>query len=324
MIITRTPYRISLFGGGTDYPEWYLNNEGSVVSFAIDKHSYISLRELPPFFDHRYRVAYSKVEVTNKIDEIVHPAVRVGFTKYASDLNLELHHHGDLPARSGIGSSSAFAVGLIKALSALNNSDLSSIELANMAIELEQNDLSEIVGSQDQIACTFGGLNLIKFGIGNKWSVNEVSVSENYKTEIENRIILLYSGISRTSSDISKSLVKNLESKSDLFKATHQLALNAFKIINNEKDLSLIGPMLIDSWKIKSEFNSASVTPNLEEFFDKGLKNGAEGGKILGAGGGGFFLFWIDPSARKSFIEKMRPALIVPVKIDRAGSSRIY
>ena len=268
MIITRTPYRISLFGGGTDYPEWYLNNEGSVVSFAIDKHSYISLRELPPFFEHRYRVAYSKVEVTNKKDEIVHPAVRVGFTKYASDLNLELHHHGDLPARSGIGSSSAFAVGLIKALSALNNSDLSSIELANMAIELEQNDLSEIVGSQDQIACTFGGLNLIKFGIGNKWSVNEVSVSENYKTEIENRIILLYSGISRTSSDISKSLVKNLESKSDLFKATHQLALNAFKIINNEKDLSLIGPMLIDSWKIKSEINSASVFINpLQPFF---------------------------------------------------------
>jgi len=323
MIITRTPYRISLFGGGTDYPEWYLNNEGSVVSFAIDKHSYISLRELPPFFDHRYRVAYSKVEVTNKIDEIVHPAVRAGFTKYASDLNLELHHHGDLPARSGIGSSSAFAVGLIKALSALNNSDLSSIELANMAIELEQNDLSEIVGSQDQIACTFGGLNLIKFGIGNKWAVNKIAISDNYKTEIENRIILLYSGINRLSSDVSRTLVENLDSKSNLLQATHGLAMEAYEIITNEKDLSLIGPMLIDSWKIKSEINSASITPKLEEFFTKGLKNGAEGGKILGAGGGGFFLFWIDPELRKRFIEKMDPALVVPIKIAELGSTRI-
>ena len=323
MIITRTPYRISLFGGGTDYPEWYLNNEGSVVSFAIDKHSYISLRELPPFFDHRYRVAYSKVEVTNKIDEIVHPAVRAGFTKYASDLNLELHHHGDLPARSGIGSSSAFAVGLIKALSALNNSDLSSIELANMAIEFEQNDLSEIVGSQDQIACTFGGLNLIKFGIGNKWAVNKIAISDNYKTEIENRIILLYSGINRLSSDVSRTLVENLDSKSNLLQATHGLAMEAYEIITNEKDLSLIGPMLIESWKVKKEINSASVTPHLEDFFAKGLKMGASGGKILGAGGGGFFLFWIDPELRERFIEKMNPALVVPIKIAELGSTRI-
>jgi len=323
MIITRTPYRISLFGGGTDYPEWYLNNEGSVVSFAIDKHSYISLRELPPFFDHRYRVAYSKVEVTNKIDEIVHPAVRAGFTKYASDLNLELHHHGDLPARSGIGSSSAFAVGLIKALSSLNNSDLSKVELANMAIELEQNDLNEIVGSQDQIACAFGGLNLIKFGIGNNWSVNKIKISNNYKTEIESRIILLYSGINRLSSDVSRTLVENLDSKSNLLQATHGLAMDAYEIIKHEKDLRLIGPMLIESWKIKSEINSASVTPNLEEFFAKGLKNGAEGGKILGAGGGGFFLFWIDPELRKRFIEKMDPALVVPIKIAELGSTRI-
>lgn len=323
MIITRTPYRISLFGGGTDYPKWYSNNEGSVLSFAIDKHSYINLRELPPFFDHRYRVAYSKVEVANNINEIIHPAVRAGFIKYASNLNLELHHHGDLPARSGIGSSSAFAVGLIKALSSLNNSELSKVELASMAIDLEQNDLNEIVGSQDQIACAFGGLNLIKFGIGNNWSVHRIKISDNYKTEIENRIILLYSGINRLSSDISKTLIENLDLKSNLLKATHRLAMDAYEIIKHEKDLSLIGPMLIESWNIKKEINSASVTPHLEDFFTKGLKLGAKGGKILGAGGGGFFLFWIDPELREHFIKKMSPAIVVPIRIAELGSTRI-
>lgn len=323
MIIISTPYRISLFGGGSDYPIWYLKNEGSVLSFAINKHSYISLRELPPFFDHRYRVAYSKVEVVNEINKIVHPAVRAGFTKYASNLNLELHHHGDLPARSGIGSSSAFAVGLIHALHALNNAVLSKIELANMAIELEQSDLNEIVGSQDQISCTFGGLNLIKFGIGNKWSVNKIAISDNYKTEIENRVVLLYSGIDRSSSDVSQTLIENLDSKSNLVKATHSLAMDAYEIIKYEKDLRLIGPMLTESWKIKKEINSASVTPRLEDFFAKGLKAGAEGGKILGAGGGGFLLFWIDPELRDHFIEKMKPALFVPIKMNELGSTRI-
>ena len=163
MIITRTPYRVSLFGGGSDLPLWYEKHGGKVVSFSIDKYSYLTLRELPPFFKHKYRISYSKVETANVIEEIQHPAVRAAFRKIAADMSLELHHHGDLPAQSGVGSSSAFAVGLINALSILRGNNKSKSELAQMAIDLEQIDLMENVGSQDQIACAVGGLNYLEF-----------------------------------------------------------------------------------------------------------------------------------------------------------------
>ena len=178
MIITRTPYRISLFGGGTDYPAWYKENGGEVISFAIDKYCYLTTRILPPFFDHKYRIAYSKVEMTKTIDEIQHKAVRGALRIYCPDLSLEIHHDGDLPARTGIGSSSAFAVGIIHSLSLLQQKTLSKLELADAAIHFEQVELNENVGSQDQIACAVGGLNYITFGGESNWVLEPLMISE--------------------------------------------------------------------------------------------------------------------------------------------------
>ena len=323
MIITRTPYRVSLFGGGTDHPDWYRKNRGAVLSFAIDKYCYITLRELPPFFDHSYRVAYSKVETVTSIDEIIHPAVREGFRKYAPGLPLELHHHGDLPSRSGVGSSSAFAVGLIHSLSILNNSPLSANEIANHAITFEQKILNETVGSQDQIACSLGGMNFIEFGPGDSWSATKLSPSSNYLKEIESRIVLLFSGISRLSSDVSKSLIENLELKKNSMTRTEELANECRVIFESEGDLNQIGSMLNESWKLKKFMNPSSVTPLLQDFFEKALKAGAQGGKILGAGGGGFFLFWVDPEIRDYFINEMSPSVHVPIQISNEGTTRI-
>ena len=323
MIITRTPYRVSLFGGGTDHPTWYRDNGGAVLSFAIDKFCYINIRELPPFFSHRYRVAYSKVEMTKQLDEIIHPAVREGFRKYAPNVSLELHHHGDLPAQSGVGSSSAFAVGLIHSLLALRGETVTLENLADQAIELEQKDLLETVGSQDQIACAIGGMNLIEFGKGDRWTASPLHLSSDYIAEIEDRIVLLFTGISRSSSDISKSLLENLQSKADLMNRTHELALECNNILRDNRDLSLIGPMLLESWELKKRMNPASVTSLLDDFLERALKAGAEGGKILGAGGGGFCLFWVNPNNRDSFIRQMSPAVHVPIRISLEGSTRI-
>lgn len=323
MIITRTPYRVSLFGGGTDHPDWYRKHGGAVVSFAIDKFCYINIRELPPFFKHNYRVAYSKVEMTEKIYEIKHPAIREGFRKFAPNLRLELHHHGDLPAKSGVGSSSAFAVGLIHSLHALRGDSISLEYLANEAIELEQKDLLETVGSQDQIACSLGGMNFIEFGLGDKWVATPIFPSSDYFAAIESHIVLLFSGISRSSSDVSKFLLENLDTKAEMMKRTHHLALKCADIFRSEGDLMQIGPMLLESWNLKKQMNPASVTPLLEEFLGNALEAGADGGKILGAGGGGFCLFWVKPSKRESFIQKMSPAVHVPIRIEHEGSTRI-
>lgn len=323
MIITRTPYRISLFGGGTDHPNWYRDNGGAVLSFTIDKFCYINVRELPPFFEHKFRVVYSKVETVQLVDEIVHPAVREGFRKFAPEYNLELHHHGDLPAQSGVGSSSAFAVGLIHSLLVLKGKDVSPKNLANLAIDLEQKILLETVGSQDQIACALGGLNFIEFGSGDSWNATPLLPSPRYLEAIEDRIVLLFSGISRLSSDISKSLLENLGTKTRVMARTQKLATECRDIFQNEGDLAQIGSMLVESWNLKKLMNPASVTPVLEDFFDRAMKVGAEGGKILGAGGGGFFLFWVDPEYRESFIQQMSPAIAVPIRISHEGSTRI-
>jgi|688.fasta_scaffold40401_5 D-glycero-alpha-D-manno-heptose-7-phosphate kinase len=323
MIITRTPYRISLFGGGTDHPSWYQKNCGAVLSFTIDKYSYLNVRVLPPFFNHKYRISYSKVEELKNLSEIKHPAVRQAFVKYAQGKHLELHHHGDLPARSGVGSSSAFSVGVIQALLALNEKKVTAIELAKLAIEFEQVDLAENVGSQDQIACALGGINFISFGPQNYWDAEPVVLSDSYIQEIEKRIILIYSGIDRVSSNVTKYLLENIDLKVVEMKRTQQLAEECKNIFLTEGELSIIGPMLIESWELKRKSNPAAVNPNLENFFMRGLSAGASGGKILGAGGGGFFLFWVEPENETKFRESMSSHIIIPIRISKTGSTRI-
>lgn len=321
MIITKTPYRISLFGGGTDHPAWYLENSGSVVSFAIDKYCYLTTRVLPPFFDHNYRIAYSKIETTKTIEEIQHPAVRAALFKYCRSLKLEIHHDGDLPARSGIGSSSAFAVGIIKSLTMLQEINLSNSELANEAISLEQTDLRENVGSQDQIACALGGLNFISFGKENNWVHEPLQISESRKREIESRTVLVFTGIQRSSSDVQAGLLTNLSKKKRTLYRTAQLAQECKEVLKSESNLDVIGEMLVESWSLKKSMNTAAVTPVLDEVWEKAKKSGALGGKVLGAGGGGFCMFWVKEGMRDDFLRRFGLGTFVPIRISEEGST---
>jgi D-glycero-alpha-D-manno-heptose-7-phosphate kinase len=323
MIITKTPYRISLFGGGTDHPAWYRENGGEVVSFAIDKYCYLTTRVLPPFFKHKYRIAYSKVETTNTINEIQHPAVRGALRKYCSDLSLEIHHDGDLPARSGVGSSSAFAVGLIHSLSILQGKNISMEDLANQAIDLEQRELNENVGSQDQIACAIGGLNYIKFGGVKEWTHEPLPISEFKKNEIENRIVLIYSGVHRSSSDVQANLLIDLKKKTKTMQRTVALARECREVLLNNVNLDQIGEMLVESWSLKKAMNSHAITPALEEIWVKSQRAGALGGKVLGAGGGGFCMFWVREGGREDFLQKFDFGTHVPVQISNEGSTCI-
>jgi D-glycero-alpha-D-manno-heptose-7-phosphate kinase len=323
MIITKTPFRISLFGGGTDYPSWYRDNGGEVISFAIDKYCYLSTRVLPPFFDYKYRIAYSKVEMTKSIDEIQHPAVREGIRKYCPGLALEIHHDGDLPARSGVGSSSAFAVGLIKALTLLQKLELSKEELAYQAIELEQEILKENVGSQDQIACALGGMNYIKFGGEKEWVSEKLNLSAPLKDELERRVVLIYSGIHRSSSDVQANLLTNLNRKTNVMIRTTELARECNLILQNGKNLDLIGDMLNESWGLKKAMNTHAITSELEVLWQKSKSAGAIGGKVLGAGGGGFCMFWVKDGDREKFIKKLNFGTYVPVKISEEGSTLV-
>jgi len=321
MIITKTPYRISLFGGGTDHPAWYRENGGEVISFAIDKFCYLTTRILPPFFNHKYRIAYSKVEMTKTIEEIQHPAVRSALRKYCPDISLEIHHDGDLPARSGVGSSSAFAVGLIHSLSLLQKIQLSNVELADEAIYLEQVELNENVGSQDQIACAIGGLNYITFGGKTEWECEPLSISEEKKEEIERRTVLIYTGVNRSSSDVQANLLVNLSKKTKTMNRTIELARECRAVLDNSADLDLIGDMLVESWSLKKAMNSYAITPVLEEIWLNSRKAGALGGKVLGAGGGGFCMFWVGEGMREDFLRRFNYGTHVPVKISSEGST---
>jgi D-glycero-alpha-D-manno-heptose-7-phosphate kinase len=323
MIITKTPYRVSLFGGGTDHPAWYRENGGEVISLAIDKYCYLTTRVLPPFFDHKYRIAYSKVETTNTIDEIQHPAVRGALQKYCPNLSLEIHHDGDLPARSGVGSSSAFAVGLIHSLSILLNKEISKEELANEAIHLEQVELNENVGSQDQIACAIGGLNYIKFGGQKEWVHEPISISNLKKLELESRMVLIYTGVHRSSSDVQANLLIDLNKKTKTMQRTIELARECKEVLLSNTNLDEIGEMLVESWSLKKAMNSNAITPALEEIWVKSQRAGALGGKVLGAGGGGFCMFWVKEDGQEEFLERFDFGTHVPVQISNEGSTCI-
>jgi D-glycero-alpha-D-manno-heptose-7-phosphate kinase len=323
MIITKTPFRVSLFGGGTDHPDWFNKYGGAVVSMAIDKYCYISAREFPPFFDHKYRISYSKIERVNHPDQIEHPAVREAIKNFLPEKGLEIQHHADLPGRSGLGSSSAFAVGLINALLGLDGQEKNASEIADLAIDLERNHIGETVGYQDQIACALGGINEIRFEKKNKWDVNRLEIGLENQEFLENSMFLVYSGIERISSDISKSLLDNLDKKQKFFEKTHLLALEATKILTSGSDLSIFGEMLYESWFLKKESNPAAISPNLQKFWESGLENGATGGKILGSGGGGFLLFWVPIQKRAKFISSISESKIVPIKISMKGTERL-
>jgi len=321
MIITRTPYRVSLFGGGSDFPEWYANRIGKVISFTINKYCYISARELPPFFEHNYRVSYSKVETAKKLDEIEHPAFREIIRKYGNQQRFEIHHHGDLPAKSGVGSSSAFAVGLINAMSQFQKNEFTQIQIAKAAIEMEQEVLNEKVGSQDQIACSLGGVNEITFGKGNKWKNQKLDLKISTLNKIEDHSVLIFSGIQRISSKISESLLTNLSKSHKYIERNIELVDECVKILTSGGDIQTIGNLLKENWTLKKLSNPMASNSFIDDFFAKALKSGALGGKILGAGGGGFSLFWVKPENRARFLKEFSLGVEVPFRIDNQGTT---
>jgi len=323
MILTRTPFRISLFGGGTDLPAWFNLNGGAVISFSIDKYCHLSIREMPPYFDYKYRAVYSKIETVNEVEQIEHPAIREAIKKYGNltKPSLEIQHHGDLPSKSGIGSSSAFAVSIIHGLNKMNNIELNKKELSLMAIDLEQNSIGENVGSQDQIACTFGGVNKIVFSSPDAWEVKPLKLSLERIAELEERCFLVYTGVQRLSSDVSKGLIDNLLNSRNVLTRTMELVDVAENLIVENSDLDELGELFKETTNLKFTANPLAGTAAIHEFLNIGIMAGALGGKILGAGGGGFCLFWLKRNDKERFRSKFKLGKEVQFKVDFSGAS---
>jgi D-glycero-alpha-D-manno-heptose-7-phosphate kinase len=324
MIISRTPFRISFFGGGTDYPPWYLKHGGSVLVTTIDKYCYLACRYYPPFFDHSFRISYIKSENCQTIDEISHPAVR-GVLNYLNwDRGLEIHHVGDLPARGGLGSSSSFTVGLLHALHGLNGKMASKLQLAQESIHVEQQILKETVGSQDQTSAAFGGLNHIIFSPNGEISVRPLTLSTERMHELQSHLMLFYTGIKRTASDVAQSYVNNIDEKSTLMKALTDMVNEGLSILHGTGDIAEFGKLLNEAWQVKRKFSAKVSNAHVDAIYDTAVSAGAIGGKILGAGGGGFMVLFVPPDLHAQVREKLSNFIHVHFKFEFSGSQIIF
>lgn len=325
MIISRTPFRISFFGGGTDYPVWYKKQKGAVIATSINKYCYITCRYLPPFFKHKHRIVYRNVEYPQDTSEIQHPAVRESLVFMNIDRGVEIHYDGDLPARTGLGTSSSFTVGLLNVLYALKGKMISKRQLALNAIHMEQDILKENVGSQDQITAAFGGFNKIEFDGDKEFKIQPVTISKKNYQSLQDHLMLFFTGFSRTASDIAMEQIKKTpERKKELGKMA-EMVDEAIDILNKDtSDINDFGILLHNSWMIKRKLTNKISTPTIDNIYDNALKAGALGGKILGAGGGGFILFFVEPEYQNKVKEKLNDLLYVPFKFDNVGSQIIY
>ena len=323
MIISKTPYRISFFGGGTDFPKWYRNNKSFVISTSINHYSYITLKELPKIFKYKFRIRYFYREEAKKINEIKHPVIRsiLNFKKFKG--GLDIVHHGDLPARSGIGSSSSFTVGMLDALNAINKKKISKKNLAKQSIHLEQNILKENVGSQDQVAAVYGGLNTIHF-YRNSFKCTPIKIKKKNLIEFEKWIQLFY--IDQRSSDfIEKDKIKDIKKNNIYYLKINEIAKKALIILKLQKKnfLTQLGKLLNVQWELKKKLSTKVSNKRIDNIYRKALLNGAVGGKIIGAGGGGFIMFLTPPSKQK----KLKKVLNLPeikIEFDNTGSTIIY
>ncbi len=325
MIITRTPFRISFFGGGTDYPVWFKEHGGATLSTSIDKYCYITARTFPPFFGYRVRFVWSKIELVNHADEIEHPTGRETLKFLNMEQDIEVHHHGDLPARAGLGSSSAFVVGLLNALYALKKEEPSKYRLAKDAIHVEQQKLQHNVGCQDHIAASFGGLNKVTYGGKETFKVEPVLVSADRKRALEDSLMLFFTGLARDASEIAGEQIRNTPKKEDELKKMMQMVDSAVAVLKDPKvELAKFGELLHETWQIKRTLSSVISTPQIDNIYDRARKAGAIGGKLLGAGGGGFMLFYVDPKDRQRVRVALAELLHVPFRFDDAGTQVIY
>lgn len=325
MVITKTPYRISFFGGGTDLPAWSRKHGGSVLSTTIDKYCYVMCRPLPPFFHHKHRIVYSKIELPNKINEIVHPIVKNCIKYCKVKGGIEIHHDGDLPAWSGMGTSSSFTVGLLNALHVMAEQKISKSALARKAIHVEQKMVKDTVGFQDQTAAAHGGLNQIKFLPNDGIVVAPISLPASRLNDFESRLSLFFTGIIRKSSNIEKEKVRNFSSRT---KELHEMQSMVEPAINILKrgNFDDFGAMLHESWLLKRSLATEVSNDFIDNAYNRARKAGAIGGKLLGAGGGGFMLFFSSPENREAIKKEMKKIkfLEVPFKFENNGSQVIF
>lgn len=325
MIISKTPFRISFFGGGTDYPVWYNEHGGAVLATSINKYCYITCRHLPPFFEHKYRIVYSKMEQTQTISEIQHPSAKETLNFMDIEGGIEIHHDGDLPARTGLGSSSAFTVGLLNALYALKGKMITKRQLALDAIHIEQDIIKENVGSQDQTIAAFGGFNKIEFSNEQQIQVQPITLNSKKTQLLQDHLMLFFTGFSRTASEIASEQIKQTPNKKNELDKMLEMVDEAISILNGgDSDIMDFGRLLNESWMIKRSLTDKISTPQIDKIYEVALKAGARGGKLLGAGGGGFILFFVEPELQPKVKEKLKNLLYVPFTFENLGSQIIY
>ena len=321
MITTSTPLRISFFGGGTDYPLWYRQYGGSVLSTTIDKSCFITCRWLPPFFEYHSRVSYTKVENVSENDLIQHPSVRACLKFLGIKEGIEVHHIADLPARSGLGTSSAFTVGLLLGLYALKNQMRDKPTLASEAIHVEQDLLQEAVGAQDQVSAAYGGFNRINFDTDGSIEVKRMLTSPNRLKELEHHLALYFTGFSRFASEIAQEQLRMTPHKKQELDTMLQLVDEAVAIIASpNRSLHEFGRLLHESWQIKRSLTQKISNASIDEIYEAGISAGALGGKLLGAGGGGFMLFFVPPERREALRLRLKKLLCIPFGFSSRGS----
>ena len=322
MIFSQIPYRISLFGGGTDFPEWFNNNDGMVISTAIDKYATIGIRYLPPFFNHKYRIVYSKIDLVNKISQISHPVVRTGLDFYKEKQGVELYHYGDLPARSGIGSSSSFTVGFIYLLNKLKNKNISKNKLAKEAIKLEREIMGEAGGWQDQIIASHGGFRIINFK-DKKFKVRNINIKKKNIKKLSNSLLMFYSGDVRNSYIIQENLKKNIPHLNYELSLMYDLSQEAKKIILSERNYDDLGKLLDETWQIKKKLNHSISNNKIDDIYNLAINSGAIGGKLIGAGLAGFLIFYCPINKQKKLIKSLNKLVHIPFEFEAEGVKSI-
>ncbi len=323
MIITKTPFRMSFFGGGTDMKEFFETYGGAVLSTTFDKYCYVNVRHLPRFFDYSTELCYSQTERVTSINDIRHPAIRNAM-KMLDMHEIRLTYEADLPARSGLGTSSSFAVGMLNAFYALKGKYADKKKLADEAIYLERVLCNEAGGWQDQIAASFGGFNRINFN-ADGYEVLPVIISPERKNQLNDNLMMFFTGFTRFSSDIQKANAVGQKDKISQLREMYQLVDEAERVLTDKTaDLDEFGRLLDHTWKLKRQTGSAVSTNSIDELYKKGIEAGAVGGKLLGAGGGGFLMFYVQPERRASVMEAMKDLLYIPFEFEDGGTRVIY
>ena len=323
MIITKTPYRISFFGGGSDYPSWYEKNGGAVLSTTIDKFLYISCRFSPKYFKKKYRIVWRKIENVQRVNQINHKVVRELLKYLKIKPGLEIHYYGDLPSRSGMGSSSCFTVGLMQSLYGIKKINLNKLDLAKKSIYFEQNVMKEVVGSQDQTSVSYGGFNKITFSKNNTIKVKKILSKENLR-KLNKNLVLIYTGINRTAHKIASSYVKKLTTtKKNYIKNILEHVYEGEKILMSG-NIDDFGKLLNSSWTLKKKLSISISNRQIDDLYNQAIDNGALGGKLLGAGGGGFLLMYMKKKYRENFFKRYPKIVNIPFKFSDVGAEVIF